>query len=120
MDKKNSQNHFLAFDSSGILSSFQFSTKRDEWFWLLFTSLTLAILTAFQAAVFSFSFFRLIWILIQRGRDNGDFELLGVPWISAGVKLGALESLVGFVGGGFEVSLIRRTMRFLARASLCI
>ena len=116
----NLKNDFLAFDSSGALSSFAFSTKHDEWFWLLFTSLTLAILTAFQATVFSFSFFRLIWMLVRLGRDNGDFKLQGVPWVSAGVKLGVLETVVGFAGGGFEISLIRRIMRFLGRACLCI
>ena len=70
--------------------------------------------SAFQTTAF--------WIFVYRSRASGEFELLGVPWISAGVKLGALESCssLSFAGGGLEVSLIRRIMRSLGRACFCI
>ncbi|KAG5219378.1 hypothetical protein IMY05_C4935000200 [Salix suchowensis] len=45
----------------------------------------------------------------------------GTAWILAGVKLGAVETVVGFVtSGGFGVSLTRRVLRMLSRAFIII
>ena len=108
---------YLAFDSTGLIPSLAFSSKHDEWLWLFFTAFTLAILIAYQATVFSFSLFRLIWILFRRKHR---IRVRGIGWVSAGVKLGALEAILGFAGGGFEFSMTRRIMRFMGRACLCI
>lgn len=46
--------------------------------------------------------------------------LKGTGWITGGLKLGAIETVVGFAGGGFGGTLTRRILRMLARAFLCI
>jgi hypothetical protein len=88
--------------------------------WLFFTSLTFAMLMAYQATVFCFSFLRLVWLLVKRYRGEHDIRVGGIAWVSAGVKLGALEAVLGFAGGTFEVSMTRRVLRFMGRACLCI
>lgn len=108
---------------SGTLYSLYFSTERDESFWLVFTSLTLGILTAFQATIFCFIVYRLVFILARRNSEQYDaasHEVRGIVWVSAGVKIGALESLLGFAGGSFGIALARRIMRFSSRVCLCI
>ncbi|KAF8153071.1 hypothetical protein B0H34DRAFT_800323 [Crassisporium funariophilum] len=102
-----------------------FTGKKEEGLWTFFTSLTLALLTGFQAIVFCFAFFRLTQaILNQRrieGKGNDAAHLIkGIGWISGALKIGAVETVVGFAGGGFEVALTRRILRFFARAFLCI
>src|SRR5258708_17952725 len=78
------------------------------------------MLTAYQATVFSLTFFRLIWILVQQRRGQYDTRVGGIGWISGGLKLGALEAIIGFAGGRFEISMTRRVLRFMGRACLCI
>lgn len=110
----------ITFNSATNLPSLTFSSKHDEWMWLFFTSLTFAMLMAYQATVFCFSFFRLVWLLVKRYRGEHDIRVGGIAWVSAGVKLGALEAILGFAGGTFEVSMTRRVLRFMGRACLCI
>ena len=107
-----------------------------------FTSLTLALLILFQAIVFLIAFFRLIVAVLNqrkfqnKGRDAyhlvkgvlhtlsasvfTDFILLGVAWLSAGLKLGAIETLVGFMGGSFEAVLARKIVHCISRVLLCV
>ncbi|KAF9521771.1 hypothetical protein CPB83DRAFT_887841 [Crepidotus variabilis] len=111
-------------EPSGLLQ-YAFSTKGNEWLWFFFTSLSLAILVAFQATVFGFSLFRLVHTLVQHRRiattgQGRRTAFNGVGWICAAAKLGALETVVGFAGGAFGVALTRRIMRLLARTCLYI
>lgn len=116
----NEMQSLLAFDITGKIPSLDFTNKHGEWIWLFFTALTLAMLTAYQATVFSLAFFRLIWILVQQRRGQFDTRVGGIGWVSGGLKLGALEAIVGFAGGRFEISMTRRVLRFMGRACLCI
>ncbi|KAF5325435.1 hypothetical protein D9619_009763 [Psilocybe cf. subviscida] len=107
------------------VTQFFFLDKRSDLLWSFFTSLTLALLTAFQAAVFSFAFFRLVRaILNQRRIENNDLDKAhlfnGIVWLCAGVKIGALESLVGLFGGGFGLALTRRIMRMMSRGCIAV
>ncbi|KAJ3505516.1 hypothetical protein NLJ89_g7374 [Agrocybe chaxingu] len=102
-----------------------FTSKQKETLWAFFTSTTLALLTAFQASVFCFAFFRLFQAITHQRRIEAKDEdkahlIKGIGWISAGAKLGALETVVGFAGGGFGVVMTRRLMRMLSRACLII
>ncbi|PPR05932.1 hypothetical protein CVT24_006654 [Panaeolus cyanescens] len=102
-----------------------FIGKREEELWTFFTAITLVLLTLFQAIVFSITFFRLFQALGHQRRiedKNADMAHLikGAAWISAAAKLGAIETVVGFGGGGFGVSMTRRILRLLSRACLCI
>lgn len=44
----------------------------------------------------------------------------GLGWIVAGMKLGAIETVIGFAHGGFGVAFTRRVLRLLAHACLII
>lgn len=102
-----------------------FTSPHEELLWTFFTSTTLALLIVYQAAVFCFSFFRLGRAVVgQRriesdGADKAHF-INGVGWLCAALKLGALESVVGFAGGAFSVDITRRVMRMISRGCLCI
>jgi hypothetical protein len=36
------------------------------------------------------------------------------------MKVGAIETLIGFMGGSFEILLTRKILHFLSRALLCV
>lgn len=110
---------------SALVPAAGFKTGRDQLLWTFFTSLTLALLTAYQAINFILAFSRLIKVFLdQRRIETGSTEEIhlfkGIGWISGSYKLGAIETVVGFAGGGFGGALTRRILRFLARAFLCI
>ena len=102
-----------------------FKDKKDETLWAFFTSLTLALLTAYQAVNFLFALNRIIRVLwdkhrIKETKADEAHLFRGLGWICGGLKLGAIESVVGFAGGSFGVALARRILRLLARAFVCI
>jgi len=102
-----------------------FTGKNEESIWTFFTSLTLALLVVYQAAVFCLAFFRLVQALLHqrkienKGSDKAHF-INGIGWISAAAKLGAVETVVGFGGGDFGIDMTRRILRMLSRACMCI
>lgn len=102
-----------------------FTNSHEESLWTFFTSTTLALLIVYQATVFCISFFRLARAIIDQrriekeGSDQAHF-INGIGWISLALKLGAVESVVGFAGGSFGADLTRRIMRMVARGCLCI
>lgn len=93
--------------------------------WSFFNSITLALLTAYQAINFCFAFIRLTKIFLNQRRiemsSTDEAHLFrGTGWITGALKLGAIETVIGFADGNFGVALTRRILRFLARAFLCI
>ncbi|KAJ8520515.1 hypothetical protein ONZ45_g2658 [Pleurotus djamor] len=112
----------------------------------LFANMTLTLLTSYQAISFFLAFYRLLRALYaQRNMEVGDSSsnysddrdslgekgtspnqekivlFKGTAWIAGGLKLGAIESVVGFVTtGGFDLSLSRRILRTLSRALIII
>ena len=102
-----------------------FIDSRQETLWTFFSSVTLALLAGYQATVFFFTFLRLVHAILSKKRvetshmDAAHF-LRGIPWLSAALKLGSIETVVGFAGGQFGVAFTRRMFRFLSRACLCI
>jgi hypothetical protein len=57
---------------------------------------------------------------IETSKSDEAHLLRGVGWVTAGLKLGAIESVIGFVSVGFGSILIRRILRLLGRACLVI
>ena len=117
-----------------------FSSQKNWTLNLFFSSLTLALTTLFQAVIFSVTAFRVVVALLnqrrfeQLGQDavhlvNGEpsnrislnfsYVWSGMGWLAAGMKLGAIESVIGFAGGSFGIVLTRRIFRLLGRACLC-
>lgn len=90
--------------------------------------LVLVLLVIFQALNFSAVFYRLVKAFVNQrhiestahGPDNEVHLFNGLGWIAAGIKFGAVESLIGFASGGFGEALTRRILRFLGRACLII
>lgn len=94
---------------------------------LFFNSLTLVLLVIFQALNFLACFFRLFQAIqnhrrIQEtGNNDNEIHLFnGIGWMAAGIKLGAVESVIGFAAGDFGLTLTRRILRMLGRALLIV
>ncbi|KIM41461.1 hypothetical protein M413DRAFT_445461 [Hebeloma cylindrosporum] len=102
-----------------------FTSNRDESLWVFFTSLTLALLTVFQATISCLTFFRLVRAIsrqrhIETEGSEKSYFINGTAWVCAAAKFGIVETIIGFAGGGFGIALTRRIMRMLSRACLCI
>ncbi|GLB39973.1 hypothetical protein LshimejAT787_0704830 [Lyophyllum shimeji] len=102
-----------------------FSNDKNQTLWTFSTSLTLALLTAYQAINFTFAFYRLIKALLDQRRidttSSDEVHLFkGIGWITGGLKLGAIETVIGFAAAGFGSAMTRRIIRLLARACLVI
>ncbi|KAI5120539.1 hypothetical protein M0805_004547 [Coniferiporia weirii] len=101
-----------------------FSKPSDQSDWQIFTDLTLVLLIILQAFVFFYTVYLVISLLRSRriGRSNSEEytppTVGGVIWISVGVKLGAIETALGFVGSEVSVVLARRILRMLSRVCL--
>lgn len=95
---------------------------------MFFNSLALILLVTFQALNFCACFYRLVQAMVDQkridstvnGNDNERHFFNGTGWIALGIKLGAVESIVGFASGDFGLSLTRRILLFLGRACLII
>ncbi|RPD75995.1 hypothetical protein L226DRAFT_570212 [Lentinus tigrinus ALCF2SS1-7] len=95
---------------------------------MFLSSVTLVLLTAFQAANFCIAFYRLVKALShQRSLDSQQSEkemeahlFRGLGWIVAGTKLGAIETVIGFASGGFGIVFTRRILRLLGHGCLII
>ncbi|KAJ4486781.1 hypothetical protein C8J55DRAFT_508626 [Lentinula edodes] len=102
-----------------------FSNPQNKTLWTIFTDFDLGFITVYQALNFSFAFFRLAKAFLEQQRiesSDTDEALLikGTGWVTLGIKLGAVESAIGFVPPQFGVVLARRILRFLGRALLII
>ncbi|KAI0664132.1 hypothetical protein C8Q70DRAFT_1049646 [Cubamyces menziesii] len=88
------------------------------------STVTLVLLTAFQALNFCIAFYRLVMaVLHRRNIETGENEkameaqfFRGLGWIVVGMKLGAIETVIGFAQGGFGIAFARRLLKFLAHA----
>lgn len=100
-------------------------TSKGESLWLSLGQLSLGLYTTYQCLLSFLAFYRLFTAFIDQRRidtkhtDEHHF-FNGTAWISSGIKLGAIECIVGFTSGGLAVPLIRRILRLVARGSLII
>ncbi|KAF8581113.1 hypothetical protein K439DRAFT_253336 [Ramaria rubella] len=102
-----------------------FSTALFQRISLFFSAGTLALFTLFQASVFSLVFIRLVRAFIDERRvestQRDEIHLFrGIGWLAAGLKLGAIETVVGFANISFAVSITRRALRLFGRGLLII
>ncbi|OAX42215.1 hypothetical protein K503DRAFT_387978 [Rhizopogon vinicolor AM-OR11-026] len=113
---------FLPDSQLSLLIDF---TNDSESLWLSLSQLSLALYTIFQLLLFLLAFYRLVEAFLDRQRiqttvADEHHYFNGIGWITAGIKLGAIESIVGFATGSFAVPLSRRILRLIARSSLII
>lgn len=112
---------FLGAEQNNAGSSFLeigFDNSDDRTVWQFFTSTTLAFLIVVEVSLFMLAVFSAI--LMVRGRRLPEDSpspptVRGIAWISAGMMLGAIETLLGFTNGGFQVVLARRFLRMFSR-----
>lgn len=103
-----------------------FGRAGDETIWQFFTSVALVLLIVIQAFIFCFSIYVAVSLLQERRLSRSFFEgcdmptIRGVVWIALGVKLGAIETVLGFVNDGFAIILTRRILRMASRCCLGI
>ncbi|KAJ6481927.1 hypothetical protein C8R45DRAFT_1003478 [Mycena sanguinolenta] len=118
--------HHRTFISNGRPAlAIGYQSFNDQQIGTFLTSLTLALLTAFEAINFCFAFYRLIRAFVDQRRiettsSDSAHLIRGIGWITGGFKLGAIETVIGFANGGFGGALTRRIVRFLARAFLIV
>jgi hypothetical protein len=112
----------------------QFNSNLAKVAWTLFNSSGLALMILYQAIVFTLCLFRIFrqWTPSSSGSSDAGRTLTekgersersrlrggktgGFVWICIGVKLGAIEALLGFIPNGFETVLARRLLRLFSR-----
>lgn len=97
--------------------------NKSESVWLSLGQLSLGTYTTFQCFTAFLALYRLFLAFFDQQRidikqsDERHF-FNGTGWITVGIKLGAIESIVGFTSGGLAVPLSRRLLRLIGR--LCI
>jgi hypothetical protein len=99
--------------------------NNSESLWLNLSQLSLALYTTVQILFFFLSFYRLVEAFLDQQRiemtlADEHHHFNGIGWITVGIKLGVIESIVGFALGGLAVPLSRRILRLFARGSLII
>lgn len=99
-------------------------TNNNELLWLNLSRLSLALYATIQILFFFLAFYRLIGAFRGQQRIESTLDkhhrFNGIGWITVGIMLGVIESIVGFATGGFAVPLSRRILRLTARSSLII
>lgn len=100
-------------------------TNKSELLWLDLGQLSLALYTNYQCLAAFLALYRLFTALLDQQRiDNNHTDehhfFNGTGWITFGIKLGAVEGIVGFVAGGFAVPLSRRILRLIARVCIIV
>ncbi|PVG04022.1 hypothetical protein CPB86DRAFT_313851 [Serendipita vermifera] len=111
----------------------KFDSPLAKTAWTLLSSAGSALLILYQFITFCLSAFRVYrnWSYSktsassnsgrrEKGIDDQSsiFRLRGIGWVAAGIKLGAIEVLLGFIMNGFEMTLSRRLLRLMGRAML--
>lgn len=108
-----------------------FSNNTFQHISLFFSSAALIFLVLFQATLFTLAFVRVVRAFIDERRVEDDsrhrhehaeqiYLFRGLGWLSVGLKLGAIESVVGFADTSFAVVLTRRLLRLFGRGAVII
>ncbi len=104
-----------------------FTSDRARVLWSLLNSIALAVFIIYQASTFFLTGFRLArHFFMERDeslsrRPNKDaMTIKGTGWLAAGIKLGAIETLLAFIPNGWELVFARRLCRLLGRICLFI
>ncbi|KIM21049.1 hypothetical protein M408DRAFT_112004 [Serendipita vermifera MAFF 305830] len=110
----------------------RFNTSLAKTLWTLLNSAGLVLLVLYQFVNFCLSIFRIFRYFYHSSSPNSPaleakgkrsntrepVRIRGIGWIAAGIKLGAIEVLLGFVPNGFGMSLSRRLFRLVGRLML--
>lgn len=99
----------------------RFFSENSKTVWTFLNSTALAFLLIYQ-------FFNFLLAVVRIGRHfmgrqskamiSSRRSIGGIGWIAAGIKLGAIDTLLGFIPVVFEVALARRLLRMFGRGFL--
>ena len=110
---------------AGPILAIGFRFSKNQTLWIFFSFFSLALLTLYQVVHFALIFYQVIRVFVDQRRiemsqsDEAHF-FQGLGWVAVGLKLGVIESIIGFVPAGFESAILRRVLRFLGRACLIV
>ncbi|KZT38620.1 hypothetical protein SISSUDRAFT_1046786 [Sistotremastrum suecicum HHB10207 ss-3] len=115
----------VVYTPSSPVVSIGFADFHALQFWTFLTSLVLALFSSYQALCFFIFFFQLVCSVVEKRRSASDGRISddqsrGTGWFSAGLKIGVVETLIAFAGGGFATVLIRRILRMLSRTFIIL
>jgi hypothetical protein len=111
----------------------RYNSPLSKTLWTLLNSAGLVLLALYQAVCFCLAIFRVFRYFTHATSDSPriiatdskgskknrqNMRMRGVGWIAAGIKLGAIEVLLGFVPNGFGMALTRRLFRVVSRLML--
>ncbi|EJD41557.1 hypothetical protein AURDEDRAFT_186509 [Auricularia subglabra TFB-10046 SS5] len=96
--------------------------------WNIIANTTLALVTAYQAIHFCVAFLHFFQKAFRgerafstaSERDLRLYSMNGTGWLAVGLKLGAVETVLGFAGFTFAPTIVRRVLRVLGRAFVLI
>ena len=93
----------------------------------LFDSIALAVFIIYQASAFFLTGFRIARHFymerdesFSRRPNKAMMTIKGTGWLAAGIKMGAIETLLAFISNGWELVLARRLCRLLGRILLVV
>lgn len=114
----------------GFVGSSLYVGFTNQTIHLGFDSLTLAVLVVYQLLNFGLAANRLARavryrqdLALEEKSNHSEYKaqtFRGSPWLVVGMLLGALETILGFPGGGFAFAFVRRVLRMLGRACLIV
>ena len=99
--------------------------------WMILSNLSLVVATVYQAIHFCLAFLHFFQRANRPDRssvtsepDPRLYSRRGTGWLAVGLKLGAIEAVVGFAGFAYAPSLTRRYLRTVGRtfmvAGVCV
>lgn len=100
-------------------------TNKNESLWLSLCQLSLALYTNYQCLTAFLALYRLYTALFDQLRidtNNTDERHFfnGTGWIAFGIKVGAVEGIIGFAAGGFAIPFSRRILRLVSRVCMIV
>jgi hypothetical protein len=104
-----------------------FENDQARVIWTLLNSVASAVFTVYQATTFFLTGFRLArHFVMERDEslshrpNNGVMTIKGTGWLAAGIKMGAIETMLAFIPNGWELVFARRLCRLLGRIFLLV
>lgn len=117
----------VTIPGSPPLAGAGFRTPKDHTTHTFLSALALALSTSYQAAAFLLTLYRLLRSLSaqrtleeRRETDEHAYRFRGLAWLCVGLKLGAVESVLGYAEAGFGRAVSRLILRAVSRTVLMV
>ncbi|TFK34250.1 hypothetical protein BDQ12DRAFT_727033 [Crucibulum laeve] len=115
----------IGAESGKEVFSANFIDDGSQSLWRFFSAVALAVLTIYQGSIFFLGLYFLFHDVIMQNRratlsatEKHSF-VWQISFINVAVQIGEIETVTGFGGGGFSLSITRRVLRLVSRILLC-